>query len=441
MTGTGAGSRPPRVVYWNNQPAPYVVNRFNAIMRRGTMDFEAWFDVEREPDRDWSVDPSDWLFPARYIPLRRRGRWDLRVPLEELRSRRPDLLVQQSPRDLSTVLGALVGRAAAGRVAFRTLPTFPAWTDKTPWGELSKHFAYRSVDGAKVPGGDGTRYARSYGLPVDRTWRVTQSIDVDLYRSASTYSASDRERRRRALGLYGTVFIYVGRLWKGKGVHHLIDAYRALRESNSNSTLLLLGSGVDEAELRRMAADVPGVVFGGFVQPRELPSWYALANALVFPTLGDPNGLVVEEAMAAGLPVIATTSAGDIRDRISDGRTGYLVPPADPSSLANRMQRIADDPRLRASISQQAAAHAARYTDSRFAQDFEDFVFEILDMPHRHSVCSFVAHLAGRSALLLVPPGEAVAAVGDRAPDPATLAAPPVKHSWRGREAMQPTNS
>ena len=201
--------------------------------------------------------------------------------MEELRASRPDLLVQQSPRDLSTVLGAILGRAAAGRIAFRTLPTFPAWTEKTPWGELSKHFAYRAVDGAKVPGGDGVGYARSYGLPVERTWRVTQSIDLALYQSVSAYSASFRQRRRRALGLYGTVFIYVGRLWKGKGVNHLIDAYRVLRESNSDSTLLLLGSGVDEAKLRHMAVDIPGIVFGGFVQPRELPSWYALADAFV----------------------------------------------------------------------------------------------------------------------------------------------------------------
>ncbi len=81
MTGIRPRSRPPRVVYWNNQPAPYVVSRFNAIMQRGTIDFEAWFDVEREPDRDWSVDASDWLFPARYIPLRRWAKWDSENPV------------------------------------------------------------------------------------------------------------------------------------------------------------------------------------------------------------------------------------------------------------------------------------------------------------------------------------------------------------------------
>jgi glycosyltransferase involved in cell wall biosynthesis len=241
---------------------------------------------------------------------------------------------------------------------------------------------------------------------------------LELPNGAATCSASERQQRRHALGLYGTVFIYVGRLWKGKGVHHLIDAYRILRESTSDSTLLLLGAGVDEGEFRYMAADIPGIVFGGFVQPRQLPSWYALADAFIFPTLGDPNGLVVEEAMATGLPVISTTSAGDIRDRISEGITGYLAPPADPVALADRMRSIANDPELRVAMSHNAAAQAARFTDARFAQDFETFVFEIIDLAPRRNPCSVLAGLAGHAALSFLPVKEAVPYAGSLAPVP-----------------------
>ena len=104
----------------------------------------------------------------------------------------------------------------------------------------------------------------------------------------------------------------------------------------------------------------------------------------------------------AGLPVISTTSAGDIRDRISEGITGYLVPPADPASLADRMRSIANDRELRVTMSQNAVAHAARFTDSRFAQDFETFVFEIIDLSPRRSPCSLL-RFAGRTMLSLVP--------------------------------------
>ena len=54
-----------KVVYWNHSPTPYFVARFNAIARRGKLDFEAWFNDRREPIRSWDVDEREWLFPAR----------------------------------------------------------------------------------------------------------------------------------------------------------------------------------------------------------------------------------------------------------------------------------------------------------------------------------------------------------------------------------------
>ena len=55
----------PRIVYWNNIPAPYLAGRFNALATRGNLTFEAWFNTRREPDRSWDVDHASWSFPAR----------------------------------------------------------------------------------------------------------------------------------------------------------------------------------------------------------------------------------------------------------------------------------------------------------------------------------------------------------------------------------------
>ena len=109
------------------------------------------------------------------------------------------------------------------------------------------------------------------------------------------------------------MFVFVGRLWRGKGLDELLTAYRNLEaEVGDKISLLIIGDGVDERHYRRLFEPLPRVVMPGFVQPAELPGWYALADCLVFPTHGDPNGLVVEEALAAGLPVIVSDAAGDI---------------------------------------------------------------------------------------------------------------------------------
>src|SRR5580704_12279346 len=97
-----------KVVYWNNQPTPYVVARFNAVARFDSFDFEAWFDGLREDDRSWDIGVLDWNFSARIIGSRSGGR-DLILPLAELRASRPDLLICNYDR-FNHVLGAIAAR-------------------------------------------------------------------------------------------------------------------------------------------------------------------------------------------------------------------------------------------------------------------------------------------------------------------------------------------
>src|SRR3989440_708392 len=221
--------RKPRVVYWQNSPTPYVVGRFNALTDRGNLDFEAWFNAEREPDRSWEVNPAGWRFRARYIPARRLLGHRLHLPLVELQQTRPDVLVSLYDR-LSFALGSLAARSSASRTALRVLPTYDSWSWRSCWKEMGKHVLFRAVDGAKVPGPDGAHLACRYGLPRTRIAAVTQSIDVAHYGRARDVEPSLRRQRRAQLGLQGCVFVYVGRLWAGKGLDYLFDAYPSVRE-------------------------------------------------------------------------------------------------------------------------------------------------------------------------------------------------------------------
>jgi glycosyltransferase involved in cell wall biosynthesis len=113
----------------------------------------------------------------------------------------------------------------------------------------------------------------------------------------------------------------------------------------------------------------------------ELPRVHAAADALVFPTLGDPHGLVVEEAMASGLPVISSEAAGDIRLRLPDGIAGFVVTPGDPGMLSARMRMVAESPEDAVRMGEAAAAIAATRGHDRYADDFERMVERVLTMP------------------------------------------------------------
>ena len=378
--------RPLRVLYWFPQPTPYVVARFNAAAQRPELDFQAVFSRVREPDRSWDVDQATWKFPARYL-----GRF--KVPILELRRARPDVFILEYDR-WNLALGAMAGMALAQRVALRVLPNYDAWSRRTWWREAGKRVLFKAVDGAKVPGPDGAALATRYGLPADRTGVVTQSIDLAHYGRARDQPVADRRRRRAALGLTGCAFLYVGRVWSGKGLDELFAAYRHVRATRADVSLLVVGDGVDYERYAAQERATPGVTFAGFVQPADLPEWYAACDVLVFPTHGDPNGLVVEEALAAGLPVIVSDAAGDIAARVPP-TVGRIVPVGDPEALATAMAALAE-PSVRIALAGQAPGWVAGKDDERYAEDLARFARDLMARPRRRTPARLVCTAAGR---------------------------------------------
>jgi glycosyltransferase involved in cell wall biosynthesis len=393
----------PHVVYWNSQPSPYVVERFNTIVETGNLNFEAWFDKERDTDRSWNVDPSKWNFRGLYLPKARIGRLVVPFPDKKLLEQCPDVLITPMDR-MAGALGALVGKAISRRVVSRTLPVFETWVRPTFRSESANHFLYRAIDGAKTSGEDASAMANRYGLPSDRTWKVTQSINLSLYSQALTMSQEECDKRRRFLGLHGCTFIYVGRLDKNKGLEYLIRSFQTLEGEGLDVYLLIVGDGPHEDQIKKMASNLKNVFFTGFVQASELPPWYAISNVFVFPTLGDPNGVVVEEAMAAGLPVISTSNAGDITMRIRDGENGFIVPPFDAVSLGDRMRIMALDRSLRMVMRDSAIVSSKSYSMNRYASDFERLISGVLDKPPRTGIYPLAARALGKALIDIARP-------------------------------------
>lgn len=388
--------RVPHVVYWLNMPAPYFVDRLNAVADLGGLRLEVWFNVAREPDRSWAVDPSQWRFPYRWIPSRRLLGWEQHLPIAELRETRPDLFVMEWHR-VNLAMALPPAKVSAGRTALRVLPSFDAVSERTWWRELGKRFLFGAVDAAKTPGPDGRALATRYGLGADRVFTVAQSIDASAFAEAAAIDGEERAAIRRAAGLEGCVFLYVGRLVRAKGIDTLLGAFNEVRRTLPDAKLVLVGDGEDERRYRAMAAEVGGVLLPGFADGVELLRWYAAADVMVFPTLGDSNGLAIDEALAASLPVIATTSAGDVRTRVVDGRSGYVVPAGDQRAMAERMRRLGADPVLRARLRAAAPDHVPAPAHEIYAHAFRRFVEDAVKSPRRTGSVVALARGAGHA--------------------------------------------
>ena len=371
--------RPPRVVFWQNQASPHMVARYQLVAARGNLDLDAIWTGVYGDNRTWTLTPSEWKFPHRTLSGG-TARHVAQV-LEHLRLVQPDVLIAEYDRpDFAAAL--LLAPTVVPRTAARVLPNFDDWSTRTRHGEAAKALVFRSLSAAVVPGPESVELAGRYGLPPERCFPLTQTVDVANYSRGRELTPTEREQKRQELGLHGTVFIHSGRLWSGKGLDCLFDAYREAARENTMS-LLMLGAGPDEQHYKDLAKDLPNVVFGGFLQNDVMPIRYALADAMVFPTLGDPHGLVVEEAMCAGIPVISSSAAGHIRLRVRDGENGFVFPANDSAALAELLKRAARDPAETKAMGERATAGMTEFDHSRWAQEFEAFVHGAMELPPR----------------------------------------------------------
>jgi phosphatidylinositol alpha 1,6-mannosyltransferase len=166
-----------------------------------------------------------------------------------------------------------------------------------------------------------------------------RGVDTELF-----HPGRRAEALRAALGMGSRyTFLYVGRLASEKRTDQVLDAFRLASEMLPRGVihLVIAGTGPREEELR--AAAPPGVEFLGLLDRRSrLPDLYANCDAFVFASVTETLGLVVLEAMASGLPVIAVPEGG-VRDHLRDGRNGLACREGDVQGMALAMVRIATE--------------------------------------------------------------------------------------------------
>lgn len=221
-----------------------------------------------------------------------------------------------------------------------------------------------ALDAVVVPSTAMRERLRQYGVTT-RLHVVPTGIPL------GRFSSGDREGFRRLHGIAPDrpVLLYVGRVAHEKNLDFLLDAFaRALRQ-HVELLLLVTGEGPALPSLRARAASLglgDNVRFLGYLDRRnELPDGYAAADAFVFASVTETQGLVLLEAMAQGLPVIALPAMGT-KDILSPS-LGCMTPQAEAGAFADAIVRLVRDAALRARLSAEARAYAANWSDRALA--------------------------------------------------------------------------
>lgn len=369
------GSCEMKIAFVTNLCPHYRIATFERLARYHEIDY-LFFSAGHEPYWDRRHGVSMGHFNGEYLPG-----FHLLPGLRIV----PALVARLLQADYSAVIKCINGRFALPltymMARLRRIP-FVLWTGIWHHPDTSFHrltypltrYLYTHADAIAVYGAHVRRYLVSLGVRNECIFEAWHALDNSRYNRP--VSESELADLRRTLGLETLrVVLFVGRLEQEKGLSFLVQALEKL--NRKDTSLLFAGAGRERSALEAECArsHVPAV-FAGYVPTEELYRYYALADVFALPsvttpTFKEPWGLVVNEAMNQGVPVVASDAVGAAAGGlIQNDVNGFIVPERDVMALAQAIGSLLNDNSLRVRMGGMARHTIAAWDNERMVEGF-----------------------------------------------------------------------
>lgn len=221
-------------------------------------------------------------------------------------------------------------------------------TSRRAWKEKIKRRLIAMSQAALVGGSEHVAYMMQLGMPKERIFTGYDAVDNAHFFLGAARSRANAELLRESHGLPRRFLLASARFIAKKNLQALIAAYATATRGRATSPhLVLLGGGREQTAIEEAIASHgvgERVHLPGFRQYDELPIYYGLAEGFLHVSLAEQWGLVINEAMAAGLPVIVSRQCGAAPDLVQDGVNGFLIDPRSVASMASAIATLIDLP-------------------------------------------------------------------------------------------------
>ena len=259
------------------------------------------------------------------------------------------------------------------RVAIILTDTKEDDAPRVGWREWVKRRIVGQYDAAFVSGTPQRAYIEKLGFPSALVFEGCNVVDNAFYASRASYARAHPDAVRHLPGLSdeSPFFLAVNRFLPLKNLDGLVRAYHRYRQQAANPwRLLLVGDGPERGVIERLVADerIEGVTFCGFLAADDLALYLGRASAFVHPSHKDTWGLVVNEAMAAGLPVVVSRSSGCWVDLVDEGRNGFTFDSRDGDALTRHLLSLAAPDADRDAMGERSRSIISQFTPESFAE-------------------------------------------------------------------------
>ena len=374
-TQRGRERQDKKVTFLTVIPSPYQRQLFRRIADSASFQIQVFYYAAQAGDRQWNVaelEDFEAILPGTTIrPLGSAAYFNPSV-VRALAQSRSDVVVVS---DYSIPTAQMAMRHLIGR---RTPWVFwgevPGLNRRGPVGNWIRQRLQSPLRSASAIAAIGSGAVETYGrlFPGVPVHNIPYFCDLDPFTAAVG---------RRAMPSSDVNVLFSGQLIHRKGVDVLVDAFVRSADAAPSMRLQLMGSGPDRAALEGRIPPTlrDRVSFLGHRDPADLPGVFAQADIFVLPSRHDGWGVVVNEALAAGLPIVASNAVGAARDLVVDGENGFVVESGSVEELAGALTRLASSAEMRAAFGRASSERAARWGLDEGVRRWEQLVQSVLN--------------------------------------------------------------
>jgi glycosyltransferase involved in cell wall biosynthesis len=357
---------PHKVFFITIVPSPYQRDLFGALAAREDVDLNVCYMEAQSPDSPWPsklLRSFERILPGFWIPIggaRGHVNWDL----PELSN--AEIIVLSS---FTSLTGQWLMRRALGGKPWLF------WGERLGRNKGVKRFLQSKLIAPVGKASGVVGVGRAAELDYSSRFPHLQHFSIPYHCDLSAFLPI----RRRIESAAPVTFLFCGQMIRRKGVDLLLAAFERLIKKGYNTRLLLVGR---EADLPQFLAPLSPtarsrICYEGFQAPECLPEYFARSDVFILPSRHDGWGVVVNQALAAGLPIITSDAVGAGLDLVENGGNGLRVPADDADALYSAMETMASNPELRSKWGERSRKVAGDLTPEAGAEKwvrvFEQF--------------------------------------------------------------------
>lgn len=330
-----------KVLFITNIPSPYRIDFWNELGK--FVNLTVWFEATNEKNREWNVNGLGENFKYEFLEGRTFG-LDLHINyniIKKLNNEKFDVYIMggySTPTEMIAIQWFRMNR-----IKFILNSDGGFIKDDKKITKMIKKYFISSADKWLSSGSNCTKYLMHYGANENYIYEYPFSSVSYPLEELSVIDKNEKDIIKLKENLNKIVLLCVSRFDEMKGIDVLIKSFQKI--NNNEITLLIIGGGPMKSKYMDYikSNNISNIVIKDFIQKEELIKFYKISDIFILPTKYDVWGLVVNEAMNFGLPIITTEMCGCSYDLINNGENGYIIKSEDQEELTSKMEILIKD--------------------------------------------------------------------------------------------------